>query len=74
MFIDKFDYIIRVRSTDDSSLWLRIEGLVCRASYHQPPVIIWTQALKDFKNKSECKKYTYLFKFGFLYQQRIFKV
>ena len=27
MFIDKFDYIIRVRSTDDSSLWLRIEGL-----------------------------------------------
>ena len=56
MFIDKFDYIFRVRSTDDSSLWLRIEGLVCRASYHQPPVIIWTQALKDFKNISECKK------------------
>ena len=28
--------------------------VVCRVSYHQPPVIIWTQALEDSKNKSTC--------------------
>ena len=29
-------------------------AVVCRVSYHQPPVIIWTQAFEDSKNNSTC--------------------